>query len=75
MFIDDNMTPESAQEVFLSLINENRSRALWFLKPELNYDIRTAEADRILDEIAVRTTRATWATVRKLKKWRSRNFK
>jgi hypothetical protein len=71
---DRELSPEQAQQVFQELVDQYRTKALWFLKPTLSVDIMDPHAGRILDSIAQRSDRAAWLTVRKLKKWRSRHI-
>jgi agmatine/peptidylarginine deiminase len=69
------LTYETAQEKFRQLLAQYRHNALWFLKSDVNVDITDSHADRILDLIACKASRSNWLTIRKLKEWRSLNFK
>jgi hypothetical protein len=66
---------ETAQEQFRRLLAEYRHNALWFMKGDVTVDITDSDADRILDLIACKASRTNWLTIRKLKEWRSLNFK
>lgn len=58
------MTPEFEREV-LELIESNRARALWYLKPD--FVPQTPDAvRRVLQQIAARGDRATWMKAQKL---------
>jgi hypothetical protein len=72
---DQDFSIESAQREFCRLVDEHRHRALWFLKPDLHIDITSTNANSILDHIAEKAPRSTWLFIRRLKRWRSQNFK
>lgn len=65
----------AAQQEFRALIENCRSRSLWFMKSDLPIDIMGPYADAMLDHIAQQSPRSDWLTVRKLRRWRSRNIK
>jgi hypothetical protein len=64
------LSVEEAQREFTALVESERERALWHLRPSLAVDILRPEADTILDSIARHGTRAVWVRVRGLKRWR-----
>ena len=69
------MTREEAQRRFRTLVEDQRARALWHLRPSLAADITGPDAVRMLDSIALHGTRAVWLEARELKRWRSQHIK
>jgi hypothetical protein len=66
---------KTAQQAYLTLLENLRFRALWFMKPNISIDITNPYAETILNHIAEQAPRSEWLLIRKLKKWRSLNIK
>lgn len=64
------MAPETLQQALHELIDEYRSRCLWFLRVEY-YPESTAEQLRVLDAIQRYGDRSGFQRAAELKKWLS----
>lgn len=74
-YMIETFSLQTAQKEFENLVKKFRDQALWFMNDNIILDIANSQAETILDHIAQKAPRSTWLTIRKLKRWRSLNFR
>jgi hypothetical protein len=65
-----SLTEQEAQRELDELIESQRARALWFLRPDIHVAITDPSAARVLSSLAQHGSREAWIRVRTLQRWR-----